>query len=242
MALGTNGRGAVMRVYADGGLRSRYDALLAANLNPAFPEDRQIMLTRLRAWVVYQGYSQAVAPEVLEEFGFDYRDGAWWRYQVLAGQGEHIILRLRAAMPNYGLCNPVFGLMRLDAVRRTRLIGSYNASDTVFLGEMCLLGEFREIHEPLFLRRYHSGMSCLANASLADRAVWFDPRNAGRLSNAFFVMRMFIEHLRGVHASPIDAAEKVRCYLVVSSYWLARWKSMGGDFRRALRLLTVPAR
>ncbi len=97
--LGSNGRGAAMRVHADGGLESRYDALLAANLNPDFPEDRHIMLARLRAWVVYQGYSQAVAPEALEEFGFDYRGGAWWRYQMLAGQGEHIVLRMRAMMP-----------------------------------------------------------------------------------------------------------------------------------------------
>ena len=40
-----------LRVAADWRrLDSRYDALLAANLNPDFPEDRRIMLTRCRAW------------------------------------------------------------------------------------------------------------------------------------------------------------------------------------------------
>ncbi len=99
VVLGTNGRGAMMRVHADWcRLESRYDALLAANLNPDFPEDRRNLLARCRAWVVYQGYSQEVKLDSLEHFGFDYRGGAWWRYQLIAGQGEHIVLQVRALM------------------------------------------------------------------------------------------------------------------------------------------------
>ena len=99
MVLGTNGRGAMMRVHADWRqLDSRYDALLAANLNPDFPEDRHNLLARCRAWVVYQGYSQELKPDSLEHFGFDYRGGAWWRYQLIAGQGEHIVMQVRALM------------------------------------------------------------------------------------------------------------------------------------------------
>ncbi|WP_054033387.1 amylo-alpha-1,6-glucosidase [Desulfatitalea tepidiphila] len=99
LVLGTNGRGAMMRVRADWRrLDSRYDALLAANLNPDFPEDRRILLARCRGWVVYQGYSQEIKPDCLEHFGFDYEGGAWWRYQIIAGQGEHIVLQVRARM------------------------------------------------------------------------------------------------------------------------------------------------
>ncbi|MBW2664246.1 MAG: glycogen debranching enzyme N-terminal domain-containing protein, partial [Deltaproteobacteria bacterium] len=59
LLLGTNGRGGMLRANVFwGNLGSRYDALLAANLNPEFPEDRRIMFTRCRAWVVFQGYSQ----------------------------------------------------------------------------------------------------------------------------------------------------------------------------------------
>jgi starch synthase (maltosyl-transferring) len=99
LAIGTNGRGALMRVHADWRhLISRYDALLAANLHPSYPEDRRVMFTRCRAWIVYQGYSQEIKLDGLEQFGFDYTAGAWWRYQMLTGQGEHIILQVRAAM------------------------------------------------------------------------------------------------------------------------------------------------
>lgn len=98
MVLGTNGRGAMMRVHADWGLDSRYDAWLAANLNPDFPEDRRVMLARCRAWVVYQGYSQEITLDCLEQFAFDYTGGAMWRYQLHTGQGEHIVLQVSARM------------------------------------------------------------------------------------------------------------------------------------------------
>jgi predicted glycogen debranching enzyme len=97
LALGTNGRGAALRAHADWQhLESRYDGLLAANLNPDYPEERQMLLTRCRAWIVYQGYSQAVNLDCLEQFGFDYANGVVWRYQVPCGQGEHIALRIHA--------------------------------------------------------------------------------------------------------------------------------------------------
>ncbi len=99
LVLSTNGRGAMLRAHADWRrLESRYDALLAANLNPHFPEDRQIMLTRCRAWVVYQGFSQEINPDCLESFGFSYEHGAFWRYLIPTGQGQHIVLQITAGM------------------------------------------------------------------------------------------------------------------------------------------------
>jgi starch synthase (maltosyl-transferring) len=99
LMLDTNGRGAMMRVHADWQhLESRYDALLAANLNPDFPEDRHIMLTRCRAWILFQGYSQPINLDCLARFGFDFKNGAWWRYRIPSGQGEHIVLQITLSM------------------------------------------------------------------------------------------------------------------------------------------------
>jgi len=99
LAMDTNGRGAMMRVHADWQhLESRYDALLAANLHPDYPEDRQIMLTRCRAWIVFQGYSQAVNLDCLARFGFDFRRGVWWRYKIPTGQGQYIDLQISLAL------------------------------------------------------------------------------------------------------------------------------------------------
>jgi starch synthase (maltosyl-transferring) len=100
LTLGTNGRGAMMRVRGDWReLASRYDALLAANLNPEFPEDRRVLLTRCRGWIVYQGYSHEINLDGLQRFAFDYQAGGRWDYQIPTGQGEHIGLRITISMP-----------------------------------------------------------------------------------------------------------------------------------------------
>jgi len=98
--LGTNGRGAMIHTPVRWGvLYSRYDALLAANLNPEVPEDRWIMLTRLRAWVVFQGYSQEVRHDCLESFHYDGCRCARWRFRIPTGQGQSIRLTATMHMP-----------------------------------------------------------------------------------------------------------------------------------------------
>ncbi|MFH1993922.1 MAG: amylo-alpha-1,6-glucosidase [Pseudomonadota bacterium] len=97
--LGTNGRGGMLRVpVAWGTLNSRYDAILAANLHPEYPEDRWIMLTRCRTWLVYQGYSQDITQGCLRSFSFDYNSRGIWHFRVPTGQGEHVLFSLRVEM------------------------------------------------------------------------------------------------------------------------------------------------
>ena len=97
---GSNRMGGMMRAYISwGSLRSRYDAILAANLHKSMPVNRRVMLTRCRAWVVFQGYSQEIGPDCLESFQFDYQSRGNWRYSIPTGQGEYIILMVRMEMP-----------------------------------------------------------------------------------------------------------------------------------------------
>ena len=93
MALGTNGRGGMMRAPVSwGNLRSRYDALLAANLTPDIPVDRWTFLARCRAWVVYQGYSQEISDDCLDAFGETGGSRFFWRFRVPTGQGQHTVI------------------------------------------------------------------------------------------------------------------------------------------------------
>ncbi len=100
--LGTNGRGAMMRAHAAWAqISSKYDGLLAANLNPDYPDDRHIMLSRCRAWLVFQGYSQDVGIECQEQFWLQDADGGGWRFTIPCGQGQHVSLLFTARMiPN----------------------------------------------------------------------------------------------------------------------------------------------
>ena len=93
--LATNGRGAMLKLPVGWGeLNSRYDSLLAANISGEFPEDRWIMFTRCRAWLVFQGYSQALNRDCLETFWVDDDGGGFWRYHIPTGQGENIFLTI----------------------------------------------------------------------------------------------------------------------------------------------------
>ena len=99
MQLITNGHGAMSRFCVSWGeLNSRYDALLAANLNPGYPEDRRIMFSRCRIWLVYQGYSYPGNKECLKRF-YDTETGAGiWDYSIPTGQGEHVHFSVKVDM------------------------------------------------------------------------------------------------------------------------------------------------
>ncbi len=97
--LNTNGCGAMLRIpVCWTKLTSRYDSLLAGNINAEFPEDRWIMLTRCRAWLVYQGYSQAMNTNCLENFALDEFRHGHWRYHIPTGQGQYVLVTIGLKM------------------------------------------------------------------------------------------------------------------------------------------------
>ncbi len=97
--LATNGRGAMVKAPVNWGrLNSRYDSLLAANLSREFPEDRWIMFTRCRGWLVFQGYSQDLDSKCLEAFAVDDAGSGFWRYHIPAGQGQNTLVTLGLKM------------------------------------------------------------------------------------------------------------------------------------------------
>ncbi|MCG6894606.1 MAG: glycogen debranching enzyme N-terminal domain-containing protein [Desulfobacteraceae bacterium] len=97
--LDTNGRGGMLRASSRWGcIDSRYDALLAANLHPAVPVDRWVLLSRCRGWLVYQGFSQELSVAVLDAFGVDEAGSAHWRFLLPCGQGAHVRLSIAAEM------------------------------------------------------------------------------------------------------------------------------------------------
>jgi len=97
--LNANGCGAMLRIpVCWTKLTSRYDSLLAGNISAEFPEDRWIMFTRCRAWLVYQGYSQAMNTNCLEKFALDDSGRGHWRYLIPTGQGENVSIALGLKM------------------------------------------------------------------------------------------------------------------------------------------------
>ncbi len=93
LLLGTNGLGGMLRAPVSWGrLYSRYDALLAANLNSEAPDDRRILLTRCRAWSVFQGTSQQIDDDCLDAFTAEAGSRGLWRFKTPTGQGQHTVI------------------------------------------------------------------------------------------------------------------------------------------------------
>lgn len=110
--------------------------------------------------------------------------------------------------------------MRKDALQTTELIGHYEASDIVLLGELSLRGKVYETPEHLFFRRDHPKMSGRANATAESTSAWFDPTDVEKLTVP--MNRLLLEHIRSINRVPISPLEKVKCFSSLSIF--VRWK------------------
>ncbi|HJU87571.1 MAG TPA: glycosyltransferase [Gemmatimonadota bacterium] len=126
-------------------------------------------------------------------------------------------------------CAELFGLVRSDVLRTTRLMDGYVASDRVLRAELALRGRFQIVPEPLFLNRDHPGRSVRALPAHHLRGEWFSPSLAGRRILPHW--RILTEYVRCIRRSPISPAERRRCY-AHTLRWLgihANWARLGAD-------------
>ncbi|HMA67372.1 MAG TPA: amylo-alpha-1,6-glucosidase, partial [Desulfosalsimonadaceae bacterium] len=79
-------------------INSKYDGLLAANLNPDYPDERRMLLIRCRAWLVFQGFSQEISLDCQQQFRVEDRYTGVWHFSVPCGQGQHVDLDFCARM------------------------------------------------------------------------------------------------------------------------------------------------
>ncbi len=93
--LESTNKGGMMRASAWWGkLESRYDALIAANLNKEYPENRWVLLTRFRIWASYQGYSRELAPDCLEKFTILNTNEAKWLFHIPTSEGNYFPIKI----------------------------------------------------------------------------------------------------------------------------------------------------
>ncbi len=98
LALLTNGIGGMARLCVDlGAIKSKYDCLLGANLNPRVPVDRHIFAKRARVWVDADGF---ISPLDLRSLAsFEPGPPAVWHFIANAGNGRTAEIQLTASMP-----------------------------------------------------------------------------------------------------------------------------------------------
>jgi starch synthase (maltosyl-transferring) len=93
----TNGRGGMARLGVDlGHVKSKYDCVLGANLNPDYPVDRHVFVKRLRAWISTDGFVTALNLQNLASF--EIGQPATWNFVAEAGDSRTVELRMTADM------------------------------------------------------------------------------------------------------------------------------------------------
>lgn len=249
----TDATGAICRSFAASDPRIRYDRL-PENVGAAANYNRCVDMARGR-FFKWASHDDLCEPTFLEACLEGFRTGPKTavavhprsRFIDESGASLHDFGRSldtrglpphrRAAevIANVSLANPVFGLFRLEALRRTRLIDRFISSDYVLLVELALLGEIREVSEVLLLRRLHPGTSRQANRTRAEVARWFDPNLRVRRLELPPRWRVVAEYLRSVHRL-VDGrtARAVCCATILATYTFRRVRVMGGMYKQAL--------
>lgn len=138
-------------------------------------------------------------------------------------RSRHPHTRFNRVVRNVVLGNGIFGLVRAEALARTRGHGNYPSADWVFLSELALLGEIWELPEPLFLRRMHENTSRVANPDLEQLSAWFDPRAAPVTNEKRRLLREYIGAIDHAKLSPVEKAATLGQFAVVWNRRHSRW-------------------
>ena len=116
--------------------------------------------------------------------------------------------RLRSAWGAFPLLY-VFGVLRTEMLRSTRLHGIYINSDSCLVVEMLLRGCFVEVPADLMAFRHHPGSYSSYADSNAKRLQFFDPEG-GLLSRLLGHKRLHLEYLRAILMAPLSLRQKLR--------------------------------
>ncbi len=144
--------------------------------------------------------------------------------------------RLAHLLQNASIYNFTYGLIRSEALRKTRLHGSYPMTDRVLFAELAMLGELWEISEPLLRLRFHAGRTFQANTTMKALRTLFDPAKGNALSLLGLESRVHLELVRSSYRTPSRLRDKLLCVstALVVPYWI-RFKNFGGLQRRKLK-------
>ncbi|MBB5786222.1 glycosyltransferase family 2 protein [Jiangella mangrovi] len=162
---------------------------------------------------------------------------------AVAGELDDDDLDLRARRPSDRIgqllrhrveWHPVFGVVRTDVLRRTPGIGAYPSADISLLAELSLYGQFHQVPERLFLRRYHDERSIAAGPSFKEQVAWYNPKARAKL--VLPQVKLTKELLAGVRRVPLQPGEKARAARMVLQRWaLPHWRHIGGELKLAAR-------
>ncbi|GAB3392827.1 hypothetical protein GCM10027568_20860 [Humibacter soli] len=126
--------------------------------------------------------------------------------------------------------HPMYGVIRMSALHKTRGIRSTLGDDMVLLVELLCAGKMATAPEQTFLQRRHDAQVSVQGSS---SSTWFAPGQRGNRS--FAETRTNIELYRGVAHSDLPFMEKLRTWATLGPSWVfPRWRAMARDVANAV--------
>jgi glycosyltransferase involved in cell wall biosynthesis len=196
---------------------------------------RQVVLRSSGEFFLWMAHDDVLAPEYVQRCletlqrdagvvlcysaGFDIdEDGNKAPHEEVPGRMDHpsARIRFRDLIRMNHMCEPIFGLIRADVLKRTSIHGDFPDSDRCVLAELALHGRFHRIPERLFFHREHRGRATRQFASRQQRLASIHPRWQPRF--AFPHFRQFWEYLLAIHRAPLGPRERLRCYLEMTRW------------------------
>ena len=143
--------------------------------------------------------------------------------------------RFRSALGVSRGSPPIFGLIRSEVLRKTALIGNYDASDLVLLAELSLHGKLHQLPDVLLLHREHPFRSTYAHPTRHLATEWFDPSKRGKL--LFPAWKVMGKLIQCILRCPLGVASKAACFVQLP-WWIRRnWRNLASDMAVAVRRL-----
>lgn len=115
--------------------------------------------------------------------------------------------RFRQGLARIGLVNVIYGLMRSNVLRKTRLMGNFVGADEVLVLELALGGKFLEIPKSRFYRRMH-GKAFSQMKSSQEKQSFFDPATVGRFY--LYLWQHYHQYGLGILHAPLSFGTKTR--------------------------------
>ena len=117
--------------------------------------------------------------------------------------------------------NTLYGLIRSDILRKTKVVENYTGSDNVLMEHLALYGRFREVPEHLFFRRTHPDAFTYAPTMERMREYYAPGAVSGGERLAVIASRHLLEYLRIVFLTPLHWGERLKllAFLLRFMWW-----------------------
>lgn len=120
-----------------------------------------------------------------------------------------------------------YGLIHLEALKRTRLELPFYGSEKILLAELALLGRFAEVPELLAFSRTHAEASAMLPTA-AEQQDFVAPGQSQGRSTWRLRCSLFHGFRTAIYRHPLSSTERFRCWMALIAYSLQfkKWPSV----------------